>query len=268
MSARKEPHFFSRAELTRDVPDGQSPARAVADLRTYEKFFATTEAPTRGESSTTYLWSDKAASRIAEYSESARIVAIVRNPIDRAFSHYLHNLRRGSQYNDLGAHLRMFTGDPEGERWPHIYLTGGWGGGGLYADGIERFQTHFPGRVQVLVFEELITRPKEHMSELLGFLGVDPGYAEHVDFPFRNGFQRPRSPLSSVLLRGGWAFRTARRILPESAKRALKSTFFSGSDRPHLDPAIRSNLADFFAEDVVALERRLDRRLPWPDFGA
>jgi hypothetical protein len=112
MSARKEPHFFSHAELNWDVPDGAPQARAVADLRTYEKFFSKTDAPVRGESSTTYLWSAKAASRIAEYSESARIVAIVRNPIDRAFSHYLHNLRRGSQTNDLGAIFRCLRTAP------------------------------------------------------------------------------------------------------------------------------------------------------------
>ena len=88
----------------------------------------------------------------------------------------------------------MFTDGPAGERWPHIYLTGG-----LYADGVERFQKHFPDRVRVLVFEELIARPREHMSELLGFLGVDPGYAEHVDFPIRNAFRRPRRSPSTGL---------------------------------------------------------------------
>jgi hypothetical protein len=146
-------------------------------------------------------------------------VAVLRNPIDRAYSHYLHNLRLGKAERDLGDHLKKFFGRYGAEPWPYIYLSGG-----LYAD--------------------------------------------HIDFPVSNAYRRPRSRFSSMMLRSAWMLKTARRIVDDQARPAVTFLFFSGRGRPDLEPAARSQLADFFADDVEVPEQRLGHALPWPDFVA
>lgn len=139
-----------------------------------------------GEASTTYAPSPRAAERIAEYAPEARIIMVLRNPIDRAYSAYWHSLRKGLATRSFEHEIR-FGGVPLLEF-------------GRYREQLNRYVDLF-GRenVHVVHFENLIRDESETLRGLLDYLNV-PAPAEWPQVPRLNESFYPRSRLAHGLL--------------------------------------------------------------------
>ena len=95
MSPNKEPHFFSTFLLDRRR---ERFFTVVRDRRAYEGLFARAgSAVFRGEASTSYLTDPTAPQRIATCNPDASVIAVLRDPVDRAYSHFLYNVREGTE---------------------------------------------------------------------------------------------------------------------------------------------------------------------------
>jgi hypothetical protein len=161
----------------------------------------------------------------------ARLIALVRNPVDRALSHYHHEVALGREplsFEDaLAAEPERTSGeearlvaDPRAFSrawWDHTYVARG-----LYADQLERWLAVFP-REQLLVVrsEDLGERPAETYAEILAFLGAVPHALEeyprifgreYADMPpetqsaLAARFAEPNRRLEALLGRDlGWA---------------------------------------------------------------
>lgn len=151
MSDPKEPEFFSRDEVYsrgvgwyRSLFEGASPTQLC------------------GEASTTYTrWphTADAAPRIAETLPEVRLIYILRNPVDRAYSHYSHHMREGV--------TKTFE---EALAGSSIYFDCG-----LYMAQLERHLKHTSReRVLCLFTEDLQRAPGETMRRLLEFVGAEP----------------------------------------------------------------------------------------------
>src|SRR3712207_6354190 len=91
MSPVKEPNFFSSQEQ-------ENAADAVTDIGTYQHLFRGVSGEKAiGEASHSYLYEPGAAAEIRRYLPEAKLIAILRNPIDRAYSHFLHMVRSGTE---------------------------------------------------------------------------------------------------------------------------------------------------------------------------
>ena len=91
MSTIKEPNFFTGV-----VGDLLGLMPVVRDAVEYQGLFASAVAQRwRGESSTSYLWDQGAADRIRDRCPDARILVLLRDPVDRAYSHFLMEVREG-----------------------------------------------------------------------------------------------------------------------------------------------------------------------------
>lgn len=112
-----------------------------------------------------YLHSTWASRRIAAYNPAAKIAVCMRNPIERAFSHYWHERKKRRFNYEFGEVLENYD------------LFASWLEPGFYAEHLERYFNHFP-REQILVqrFEDLETDPGRFLRELLAFAGVDPEF--------------------------------------------------------------------------------------------
>jgi hypothetical protein len=160
-----------------------------------------------GEASPGYLFHPRAAERIAAIVPRARLIAILRNPIDRAFSHYHHEVRAGREQlsfeEAIESEPERLAGEVEralaGERhdWSRLarqsYLARG-----RYAEQLERYFARFD-RAQILVLrsEDLLADPEGTLRRASGFLGLPPiEPAESVRaFPKRNaGRYEPMNP--------------------------------------------------------------------------
>jgi hypothetical protein len=129
----------------------------------YEQWFAGAgEQQKLFDPTCTYLRSPWAPRRIARENPDARIALCMRDPIERAFSHYWQEKKRNTTTYDFDAVLSNYD------------LFSSWLETGFYAEHIERFLEHFP-REQILCqrFEDLSGDPERFLTELLAFYGVD-----------------------------------------------------------------------------------------------
>jgi sulfotransferase family protein len=140
--------------------------------------------PSVGEASPSYLFHPLAPERVAGLMPRARLIAVLRNPVDRAFSHYQHEVALGREpltFEDaldaederMRGELERIARDPayfSHAWWNHTYVSRG-----RYAEQLERWYASF-AREQVLVLlsDELSQEPDETYARALDFLGVRP----------------------------------------------------------------------------------------------
>jgi hypothetical protein len=135
-----------------------------------------------GEASPEYIFHPLAPERIAAALPEVRLIALLRNPVDRAWSHYHHSVAHGREdlsFEDaLAAEPQRVAGEIErvvaGEVVEcraihrHGYLTQG-----EYAGHLERWLAAFPrARLLILRSEDLFAEPERSMAEVIEFLGL------------------------------------------------------------------------------------------------
>jgi hypothetical protein len=135
-----------------------------------------------GEASPSYLFHPLAPERVARLLPDARLIALLRNPVDRAFSHYQHEVALGREPLSFEAAVDREDERMQGEldrmlRDPSYFSLAWWNytyvARGRYAEQLERWFASFP-REQLLVLftEELSADTARTYRRVLGFLGV------------------------------------------------------------------------------------------------
>ena len=161
---RKEVHFFDRYyDRGMDWYLAHFPMRG--------------EFPVVGEASPYYLFHPSVPSRVKAAVPAARFIALLRNPIDRAYSQYHHKLKRGLESLSFGEALDReeerlsASDDPVGLPWRHhSYVARG-----VYVDQIRRWLDVFPSdQLLVIKSEDFYARPETILHQAQAFLGVTP----------------------------------------------------------------------------------------------
>jgi hypothetical protein len=235
MSQDKEPGVFS---------EGASAKR----LESYDGLFDC-NSPIRGESSTAYsrypVEGDPAA-RIHAAVPETKLIYLVRDPIERTVSDYVHQAAVGREQRSLNEALRDFA-DPQ-----NLYVTSS-----RYALQVSRYLEHFPASsLLVLEQSQLRDRREETIRTVFEFIGVDPSFKSpefEVELLKRDDYLKRGSVgwrlRESVV--GDWfrrlplgprvtVARMARRVLPTE-------------ERPTLDPSLEAELRDFLTPEVEQL---------------
>ncbi len=161
-----------------------------------------------GEKSTNYLESPVVAQRIHRDLPHMKLVFILRDPVERAFSNYLWSRKNGLETLSFEEALLQ---EPEREasyeprfRYarPFSYMSRG-----MYARLLTPYFQLFPSsQILILFFDDLVARPKELARRLFQFLGVSPQLPSSFDFSRRiNAARRPQDvmdPRTEAFLRG------------------------------------------------------------------
>ena len=162
-----------------------------------------TGAALTGEASTSYLDHPAVPARVAETLPEVRVVAVLRDPAERAVSHYFHNRRKGREPLNLLDAFRAETDRLAGEREratadpgydSHALMHFSYLSRGHYAEHLERWRRHVPpGRLLVLRADDLFADPEPTFARTLDFLGLAPWRPE--SFRVHNaGADRPALP--------------------------------------------------------------------------
>jgi hypothetical protein len=210
-----------------------------------------------GEVSPEYLVNERSCEAIRTELPDARLVAILRNPVERAFSDYLMYRRDGVEPEaDFGRAL-----DQQEERRRRGEPTGWYVETGFFGRQLTRYLDAFPReQVAVHLFEDLVGDPDGTMADVFTFLGVDPVPLRSVDQYNASGV--PRSPVLAALLRSRrWLGPPAKKLLPERLRPRIERMVQRGLDRPSLAPGDRARLVDTYGDDVRLLERLTGRDL-------
>jgi len=172
MSSLKEPSYWHFGDEVLHV--GRYAKAMINDRAAYEALFDGVRGETViGESSTTYLQSNRAPDRIHAEIPHARFVAILRDPSDRAYSAYCMHVAAGFEpIQDFDAAL---TENLKGGTWRHYV------GMSFYADGLQRWFDRFgQDRVKVFLFDDLNRSSDDVMRETFTFLDVNPDFRPDV----------------------------------------------------------------------------------------
>jgi Sulfotransferase family len=253
MSPFKEPHFFSRPAV-----DARHAAhfRQIAAEDEYRGLFADgADAAVVGESSTSYLWEAGACARIGERCPSAKIVICLRDPVERAFSHYLDNVRDGLERRPFTQALsdeHLHGGD-----WLTGYLDVG-----LYAGQVQRYVDAFGSSVLVLYFERLVSDPEADLRRLIAFLNLDPDMMPGWELASANRHAAPRNAVSGRILESGLV-RSAASIVPAGVRARAYARLTRPSARPEMPADAREWLTEQYADEASRLQALTGQPPPW-----
>ena len=249
MSPMKEPRYF-----TTIVPVETSAVPPVRDKAEYLRLFqGVKDEVAIGEASVAYLRDPETPKRIHDVVPGARIIILLRDPVERAFSNYLMHVREGWQTVSFQEALQKGL-------YRDSYLEEG-----FYAEQIKRYLDTFgPERVKILIFEEFIQDTKRAVSDVLRFLDVDSEPPDSAG-EAHNAFAMPRSRWAYRIFGSRVARRAARKLLPTPLRILVKGrVLLKKVSKPAMPQEARKFLEDFYRDDVGKLEEFFGRRLPWP----
>ena len=251
MSNHKEPHFLINNEIgVNRIPKG------INNLQDYSNLFSNGASHKyRGESSAMYLqFPEIAIKNIDRYlDEDVKIIIMLRNPIERAFSGYQHvkryNLDEDLDFEDALeiSEQRYFTNNniTPASRYIHI---------GMYNEFVRKFKTKFKTNVHIIIYKDFINNTNQELSRLFSFLGI-----KDVQIDFNKQY-----------MVGGWKWKNdlfrkifmkrhfLKKFIP--FKRLIKAAFksFATDSVEKIDDTIREKLIGIYKDDIKNLSTFLN----------
>ena len=256
MSSEKEPGYFrSRPTVRRN--------RRIHTKSEYLGLFkGVTDEEAIGEATPGYLIDPGSAAIIHDVVPTAKIIILLRDPVERAFSHYLMTRTKGFITQTFH---QMITTNIENRKNGCIDEYSYTLDAGFYTGNVKRFQDTFgPGNVLPLIFEEFIQEPKKHVQQVLAFLEIDAEPPSATEKAY-NAYGVPRGKLTERILADDRVARWSRRIIPQSIRWGVRAKLLlMKKEKPPLRDGERALLKDFYREDAQDLQKLLGREMPWP----
>jgi hypothetical protein len=264
MSPRKEPHFFEGRHSEYRKRGRSLPP--VTDIGDYQALFeGVTDEKAIGEASASYLYSPKAPALITRSIPDAKLIAILRNPADRAYSNFLHCVQLGRE--PLASFVEALQAEEK-------RIRGNWGPlwhykqKGFYCTQVKRyFDTFGQDQVKVYLYDDLRAKPIGILRDIFRFLDVDQTFVPDLSIEHNTaGLPRNRSifAVAKRLASRNPALEVAivERFLPAALRRYVKNQVFVKP--PPLPVGVRRQLIDSYREDILKLEELIQRDLsPW-----
>ncbi len=266
VSRIKETNFFTW-ETRRDGSADEPLGRMEFPVRSWEEYlelFAEgAGAVARGEVSPSYLSRPAVPARIAERLPEARLIAVLRHPVERAYSSYLMHARDGRERRTFAEAVRQElegTADSTLAAGQLRYLRIG-----HYYRHLSRYWERFPDeRMHIELFDDLKGDPGALVGRVYRFLGVDDSFRPDLSARL-NPSGVPRRSLLAPFLRKNRFSRVVRRLLPARCVPGVERAYDGWRGRqlvkPPLDPALRRELIERYRDDIERLSDRLSRDL-------
>lgn len=271
MSLQKELHYFSYPEthLLTNGPDSYHRI-TVGTLEEYESFFKdVTDQVAIGDSSPSYLYFSQSAQRIKNTIPNVKLIAILRNPVDRAYSCFMHAVR------DRWETVRTFE---EGLALEEERIAAGWEmvwhytKAGFYANQLKDYFNCFPReQLKIFLYEDLERNAAGMMREIHHHIGVDENYKHNLTV---RANQSGKVKSREMLIALNWLGSSpnplrlaARTIFPERTRwRFMQKLRGWNLKQECMSEKTRKKLTSLFKEDIIRTQELIGRDLtPWID---
>ena len=232
MTTPKEPNFFSDDEIyARGLPwyEGLFADAAPGDLK--------------GEASTHYTklpTYPECLARLSAALERPKLIYMIRNPIDRAISHYIHEWTLGRMPDEIGTAI---------ERHPELIAYS------EYAYQIAPYlETYGAERICLTSLERLQADPGGELTRIGTFLDLPapPVWQEEQARVNASAQRIRRLPLHGLLIRNPVAAALRRALIPQAVRNAIKGRL-QMQKRPEISQDCRTRLEEVFAQDYAQL---------------
>lgn len=262
MTKVKEPMFFNNYKQDSDYKVLRNKSKKLKTLEEYLLMFEDVkDEKAIGEASPAYIYNKKAPQLIKENLQDVRIIAILRQPIDRAYSNYLHVVRADKENSNSFEESLEKEKERINEKWSPLYY---YIEKGYYSEQLKRYYDLFPSeKIKVYLFEDVVKRPKETLKDIFKFLEVD----ENVDIDTSkksNVSGTPKGFLGFVLKKMRYYNLMPKFAISDYLPYFIVNFIFkSVYKKPEkLSSEKRKELTDkFFKEEIQKLEKLIDRDL-------
>jgi hypothetical protein len=264
----RELNFFSML----GQPYRRTPAMErviVPDLHAYRAAFPAEvlSGHVIGEKSVSYLYGESVDTTIKNIrlfhpkAETLKIVILLRDPVQRAYSQYLANVSNKMESLAFAAAIAAWKERRLQQLPPQFdYL-----GMSRYAKPVAAYMRAFPD-IRIYFFEDLIRDPTAMVGELFRFLGVNPAWRPPNLGSNPNPGQIPRSLTRDrlhTLVRRNPFVRLIMESVPDSGRKALfRRARKWAYTKPPLAASLAADLRPYFIDDLREVERLLNRPLP------
>lgn len=265
----KEPHFFALHGSTADFQGPGDDATinrvAVTDRARYLDLYPPDASYTaRGDGSvSTLYYHERSAPAVFETNPDMRIVILLREPVDRAYSSYQYMRARG--FEPCERFIEAVDKEParrEGN-WHHLWHYTAMS---HYADAVSTFRTRFgPEQVGVWFFDDLERDYESTVGQILRFIGAPAVEGEASGVPRVNISGTPRWEAAHRLIASATRNERVRTSVKRLTSYRLRERVRRATLRPTgVDPADRAALSPLFDDDLAQLSTLLGDDLPQP----
>ena len=265
----KEPRFFALEGLEIDY---QGPAqiinqKAINTIEEYQKLFAAVSNEIAiGEASTLYLYSEQAPQKIKQYVPQAKLIAILRNPIDRAYSSYSHLVRDGFETLSFAEALQK---EPQriAQNWSPLWH---YQQRGFYYPQLARYYDTFPAeQIKVYLYEDFVKNTSQVTADIFNFLGVNPNFKPDTSQKMNVSGVPKNKVFHQIITQDNPLKSAVKQLLPQSLRHKLYKKIKSSNleKQSAMSTEVRRQLADVYQKDIAQLENLLQRDLSvWLDY--
>jgi hypothetical protein len=223
-----------------------------------------------GKASPQYMAFPKVPVRLAKQLPHAKLISILRNPIDRAYSHYKMNVRRGIEIRGWEDVVRVQLAKDalaEARQKPEemaCYVV--WS---EYGRILQHFLEHFPRDQLLVVFtNDLALDPECVMNRICGFLGIEAIMPSDLGKKYHRGGLRQRLPWVRSMVTETPIYMLWR-LFPSKTQRRIRFWFNQWNSLPDREPGpvlpsdLCKKLQSHYERDAILLQTILRLRPPW-----
>lgn len=251
----KEPNYFSIS-----IDSSTLYYNHTRKKEDYLKLFKhTNNALAIGEASPQYLRDPKAPNFIHENIPNAKIIIILRNPVERAFSHYLLRFGSGSESLSFKKTMQKALDANEDDDFARrIYVAG------MYSEQVQRYVEIFgKSNIKILIFEEFIKDTWNSVKDIITFLGLKENPPESVS-EVHNTYTEPRNNMFKMLLRNNSVRQVGKTVFPFYVQNFIMKKLISKKGiKQKMTSDENTFVRNLYVEDVKKLSKILNRELPW-----
>lgn len=270
ISTPKEPHYFA-SDLHRECDAFHGPKNHHFPIRTRKQYLAcfapVADRPMWAEGSTHYMYSTEAATNIHRHNPDAKIIIMLRNPVDFVHSLHMQYVNNGNEDEpDFARALSLEPARRRGQQFPpgvrcpsHLYYSERV----QFAEHLARYLQQYPAnQIKVIIMEEFTADNQQTYLETLDFLGLEPP-AELPHFAPVHDSKTPRfKALHRTLNRPAMKRAVLRAVGAnhyDRVKDAAALLVMKRQSRDALSPELRQQLQAEYEPAVRQLAKLLDR---------
>ena len=252
MSSQKEPDYFSDKAINEQGM--YYTKNRVNSLAKYESLFVQKESVVYGEASVSYLFYENVAEDIKKYNPNAKIIIMLRNPIERAFSHYLMDYRLGLISDSFENVLAKKSKHKNAHLFYQQYIEVS-----KYSKQIQRYLDFFEkDSILFIDYEDFKINVSKTVDQVYNFLHISTEFAADINTK-HNTFTMPKNKVIRLI----YSFVFLRKILtflfPTYLVKNIRVLLFKSDKKPELLKETRSLLKRIFNDDIKNLEEVLSK---------
>jgi hypothetical protein len=258
----KEPMFFNNYQQNNNYVAKGAKRKKITTLEQYKSLFDEVKNEGAiGEASPSYIYNQKAAELIKKEIPNVKIIVVLRQPVERAYSNFLHAKRAGKEPENDFKKTFDLEKDRKIANWSPLYH---YKSKGFYFEQLQRYFNLFPKEnIKILLFEDVVKTPMESTQKLFSFLEVDTNFKPDTSRK-SNVSGKPKGILGWVLMKIRYYNLLPNiqlsKYLPQSAIRLLFNAVYEKPEK--LDKQLKKKLTEkHFKSDILQLEKLIEKDL-------